>query len=109
MSRCKCPPRKRHRLTIERATEAQNASGQVVKTWSTLKTIAANVVPLSGLEAVTGLQTEARVSHRVYINYDPDLTTKDRFDFEGRTLEIISALDVDERRREMVCLVTEVK
>jgi SPP1 family predicted phage head-tail adaptor len=109
MTRHKCTPRKRHRITIERSTETINASGQVSKTWAPIHTrVAANVVPMSGAETVTGLQTEARVSHRVFLNYIAGITTADRIKFDDRTLEILSALDVNEDRREILAVCLEV-
>lgn len=97
----------RHRVKIQQATETQTASGKVSRAWTDCGTVWAAVEPLTGREAVQAQQINPLLSHTVRIRYWDGLTTKYRFVFSGRTLNIGGIIDPDERHREMRCLCTE--
>lgn len=97
----------RHRITIQRATETQDAFGAVVQTWSTFATLWAGVEALSGREFFAAQQVNAQVSHRIRIRYLSGVTPKMRVVFGSRTFNIEVVMD-DGRRRELQLLVSEV-
>jgi SPP1 family predicted phage head-tail adaptor len=92
---------KRHRLTIERRSTAENDFGQPSDAWSTVATIWGRVRALSGRELATAAEIRPETSLRVEIRYRSDLTPEDRFDFNGRKLRILGLWDPEERRREL--------
>ncbi len=99
----------RHRVTIQTATETTDAYGQPVQTWGTTGVRFARVEPMEGREQFHGQGVRTDVTHRVTMRKDPALTIrgKQRLLFEGRTLNVEWAKDLDERGRELVIYATE--
>lgn len=105
----------RHRLRIEEITQV-NTAGVPSDDWSEVATVRGSVEDLTGRELMEAQAVNARVSTRVRIRYRAGLTPKHRFlmlttddnstTVEGRTLNIVSVLDVDGRRRmlEVMCM-----
>jgi len=87
----------RHRVTIQRATETQSDSGEVSRTWSTLATVWADIKPTSGAEAFRSGKIRADVGFLVTIRGGVAAAPSDRISLSGRTLEIVSVADEDER------------
>ena len=99
--------RLRHRLTIQRATEVKNSSGEIIQTWATIATRWGAVEPLTGREQWLAQQANAIATHRVTIRYYSGLTEKDRFLYGTRVLNI-DTIDVpDEIQEHMECMVVE--
>ena len=63
--------RLRHTVEIQRATEAADATGQMIKTWSTIATRKAEIIPLSGDEYMDAQQIQS-------MRYYDGLTSVDR-------------------------------
>jgi len=91
----------RHRITLQTFTTAPDSYGEPIKTWSDLATVWAAVEPLTGREYFQAQQTHAEVTYRVRIRYRADVVPTMRIAHAGKTLEILAAIDVGERRREM--------
>lgn len=66
------------------------------------------VLALTGDELVAARQVHARTTHRIITRWMPDVTPDMRVEWEGRRLEIVSALDPDGRRKELHLLAVEV-
>ena len=100
---------KPHRVAIQRATEAQGATGEITKTWATLATVWAAVEPLSGREFFQAQQVQAEVSHKVTMRHYTGVTIspKDRLTFGSRTFRIEAVLNLEERNIETVILCRE--
>lgn len=67
----------RHRVAIQRASETRDAHGSVKRTWTTVDTVWAEVVPMKGMED-DGEVPENTEQYRIRIRHYPGLTTQDR-------------------------------
>lgn len=98
----------RHRVTIERISEAQDASGHEVQTSEEVGTVWASVTAVSGTESRRGIQVEAGVTTLVEMRYRDDVTSQMRLIHNGRTLNIERATDPEGRKIRLVCQCKEV-
>ena len=98
------PGELRERVTVQVASGTTNALGETVLAWSDSSAVWASVEGVSAREALLAGQQEATVSHRVRLRYMPGLTQQMRFAWRGRTLDIISLLEHNNRsEHEAVC------
>ena len=97
----------RHRLTLQSKTVTRNAYGEEVITWTNEKTVWGSIEPLSGREYFQAQQVQSKVTHKVSIRYYTGLRTDWRILFGSRIFDIVSALNIEERNREMVLYCTE--
>ena len=94
----------RERLTVQVASGATNALGETVLTWANSSSVWASVEGVSVREALVAGQQEVSITHRVRIRYLPGLTQSHRFSWRGRTLEIVSLLERNNRaEHEAIC------
>ena len=99
----------RHRIELHRNVPKRDATGQEIETWAKYATVWAEVLPLNGKELLNAQQISAEVTHRVNIRfYSEDIKPEHRVIHKGRTLEIVAALDMAERRRSMQLMCKEV-
>jgi SPP1 family predicted phage head-tail adaptor len=98
------PGKMRERVVVQIATGATNALGETVLSWSDSSAVWASVEGVSAREALTYNQQEVTVTHRVRMRYLPGLSQQMRFAWRGRTLEIVSLLEHNNRsEHECVC------
>lgn len=94
----------RERVTVQQASESRNALGETVLSWSTFAARWASVEGVSSREALTLGQNEITITHKVQMRYLSGLTQRMRLQWRGRTLEIVSLLEHDNRsRHEAIC------
>ncbi len=94
----------RERVTVQQATESRNGIGETVLSWDTFATVWASVEGVSAREALTAGQNEVSITHKVQMRYLTGLTQRMRLQWRGRTLEIVSLLEHDNRsRHELIC------
>lgn len=96
----------RHRITIERFTEATTGDyGKSKGAWAPWQTVRARVEQLAGFEASVAHSVNAEATVKVTIRHLPGLTTKDRINFGGRRLSIQVINDVEFRgvKNELLC------
>lgn len=93
--------------TVQTPTERTNSIGEPELVWSTFATRWIAILPLSGSEAIDAMANEASVTHRVRMRYTEGLKPKMRLQAEGRTFEIMSAVERG-RRVEHELMVSEV-
>ncbi len=88
-----------------RQTQPDGMGGQDLD-WVDLFSTKGDVRPLSGREALTGMQREASVSHRIFIRYRDGLLPSDRILMRGKPMQIIAIINVEMRNRwfELQCL-----
>lgn len=88
-----------------RQTQSDGMGGQDLD-WVDLFSTNGDVRPLSGREALTGMQREASVSHRIFIRYRDGLLPSDRIVMRGNPMQIIAIINVEMRNRwlELQCL-----
>jgi SPP1 family predicted phage head-tail adaptor len=91
-------------VTIQQASEARNAMGEVVQSWVTFAERWASVDGLSSREFLLQGQQQTEASHRVRLRYLTGLTQQMRLQWRGRTLEIVSLLEHGNRtEHELLC------
>lgn len=96
--------RLRERVTVQQASESRNALGETVLAWSTYAERWASVEGVSAREALTLGQNEITITHKVQMRYLNGLTQRMRLQWRGRTLEIVSLLEHENRsRHELIC------
>ena len=96
----------RTRVRIERQTEAQDAAGQLVNTWTTFATVWADVRNMRGVEVIkSGMQVSALKSS-IRIRYIEGVTPDMRIMYGDRAYQIVS-VSPDDAGREYVDLVCE--
>ena len=90
--------RLRQLVTIQSCTEAQDVYGQVLKSWSTVNTVRAEVRPIEGTEVQDSGMYKGREVYQFIIRWT-DLDSKNRLVYSGDNYEIISIMDRMERGR----------
>lgn len=85
------------RITIERETETVKPSGSVVKTWTPVATVRAEVLQQTASEFFTGFG-EAETGTVIFrVRYRPGITTADRVTYEGTAYGIKEIKDIGRR------------
>ncbi|NJC33864.1 SPP1 family predicted phage head-tail adaptor [Sphingomonas jejuensis] len=106
MARALTPGDYRHRVTIERQGETPNGRGGRTVSWAPIAraaTVWAQVLALTGDEALRNLAVAARQSWRVTIRWRDDVLPTDRLVW-GEQLLDIKALAPTPDRRELVLI-----
>lgn len=94
----------RERVTIQQAAEARNALGETTLSWATFAERRASVEGVTAREALGAGQLEVSITHRVRLRYVTGLTQQMRLIWRGRTLEIVSLLEHNNRSEyELIC------
>ena len=94
----------RERVTVQQASEVRNTLGETVLSWSTFAERWASVEGVSARESLAFGQQQIDVTHRVRLRYLAGLTQNMRIQWRGRTLEIISLLEHNNRsEHELLC------
>lgn len=96
--------RLRERLTIQAPSAVRKALGETVLTWQTEAVVWGEVESLSAQEIVQAMQNQLQVTHRVTIRYYAGLTSEMRLVWRGKTLEILSVLERENRAiHDLIC------
>lgn len=100
----------RHPVIIEEETTVADDAlvGEVQPAWTSFSSWRCAIEPLRGQELVVLTQRYGTVSHRLRGRYVPGLVPAMRITLGSRVFRIEAVLDVDERRRELEVLATEV-
>lgn len=89
----------RHSIKVQRQSYVSDGAGGGVNTWTDYATIKAFIKPISGNERLFSQRLEANVTHRIFIRYRGDLTTKDRLNFNGRLMQIRALVNLEEANK----------
>lgn len=99
------------KIEIHRAYVDRNARGEDVTRWRTAAQVWARVTQLSGDERVAAMQVHAEAKWEVELRWRSDLRTTDRIVYKTlhatHTLEIVSVVDPDERKRRLILTCSE--
>jgi SPP1 family predicted phage head-tail adaptor len=99
----------RDRITIQRLGRASDGQGGGNLTPATIvANEPAQVLPVSGREALQASAVTAVMSSVVRLRYRSDVSVKHRVIFGARTLQVESVQDPDGRRRELQLFCSEV-
>jgi SPP1 family predicted phage head-tail adaptor len=97
----------RHRIVLEQPVRSKNTMGEQIDTFTAVTTVWAAVEPLTGSWLFQAQQADSKVSGRVRIRYREDIKPFWRILFDGRYLSIISILNPDERKKELIIMYSE--
>jgi SPP1 family predicted phage head-tail adaptor len=98
------PGKLRERVTIQQATERRNSLGETTLEWATFADRWASVEGVTAREALGLGQLEVSITHRVRLRYVTGLTQQMRLQWRGRTLEVVSLLEHNNRsEHELIC------
>ncbi len=98
----------RQRVTLEAPVDAPDGAGGFTRTHATLASLWARIEPVEAHDDFIEQRQEQQTTHRVTIRWRSDVAQPMRFDFHGRKLLVLSAVDPDERRRFLVCRCEEI-
>src|SRR3954471_23824903 len=93
-------------ISIEQPTRTPDGFGETIVTWTTFAaSVRAKVEPIVGRELTQASQVQADHTDRVTIRYREGIKPDMRIRHRGRTLNIVSMSDVEERTRriEIIC------
>lgn len=85
------------RITIEEVTETQNSYGAASESWSTFKTVWAEVKPVKGKEFFLDEQVNARLDIIFRIRWLEGLNTKMRISYNEQHYNIDSIVELGRR------------
>lgn len=92
------------RISIESATESQDSTGQVVRTWATLagpSLLPARVESVGGGESIRGRQVMGETRMLFTLRFRADVRATHRVVYEGRRYPILRAADPYGDKREL--------
>lgn len=93
----------RHRVTIERQSTVQDDLGELIDTWTEVRTVWARVRPLSTTEFYAQSGEHSQISHEITVRAENlTVTAADRLQYDGRTFDIRGVYDMNERGRFIV-------
>lgn len=96
----------RHRVTLQRFQQGQDAYGGPVETWEDVATVWASLEAMNGREFFASKQAQSEVTQRIRIRYRADVTADMRVVHGGRVFGIVAPLP-DNRGRELVLMCRE--
>lgn len=91
------PGNYRNKILIESATQAADASGALVDTYSTFATWWAKIIPVNGVETVSEGKVNSIVSVKMRGRYISGITTTMRAKFGTRIYSIVSVINLNEQ------------
>lgn len=100
--------RLRHYITIQQPTEAEDANGEIIQTWSTFANVWAEILPLAGKEYWASKQVTAEATGKIRLRYIANITAKMRALFGNRILDFVGPpINIEKRNIEIVIYFSE--
>jgi len=103
------PGKYRHKIIFLKNNGGKDEYGEPADDWQPFITAWAAVDPLLGNEFLTALTTAAKVEVKFNSRYISGVTNDMRIQYGSKTYEILSAINVKELNRELLCYCKEVK
>ena len=97
------------RFTLEVPIETPDGFGGVLRSYQAGPRLWGAMELVSAAERVRGGRPDEVVTHRVTLPFRPDVDERSRLTLGLRRFRVRSAADPDGRRREIVCLVEELR
>lgn len=101
------PAKMKHRLTLQSVSRVTDSQGGYTEEWDDEATLWASIAPLKGYERFQAHQMQTPVTHKIIIRYRSDVTTKHRFLYGERILQIKQCLNKDEANNFLEILALE--
>ncbi len=100
------------RIKVQRPSTVKDSLGAPCRTWLDVATVWADIQPLSGKEAVNANRISAELTHQITVRFqpvfdNPQQVAQMRVLYKSRIFNIHSALNEDERRTQIILLVSE--
>lgn len=92
----------RHKVIVQKLSQAQNEFGEVEQAWVDVVTVRASINALSERDFIAGLSEQAEATHKVTIRYNKLVDRTMRVQFGGRLFSILHIRDPWEKHHEMV-------
>lgn len=99
--------RLRHRLTFMSPIQVPDGMGAVTESHATAAVVWGSLEPLRGKEYFESQAINSEITGRVVIRYLGVINPVMIITFAGRTFEIISIINVEEKNRELQIMVKE--
>ncbi|HJV73166.1 MAG TPA: phage head closure protein [Noviherbaspirillum sp.] len=104
--------KRRHLIEVQERSTETDAFGESLTTWATLFSTQAGISPLSGRELFAAQAINVEITHQIEVLYRPEWANPKRAAayrilFRGRIFDIKSAINVDERNREVQIFTSE--
>jgi SPP1 family predicted phage head-tail adaptor len=99
----------RHRVAIKKRDSGVDRLGQRDGEWRTVRTVWASVNPQAGQESERGRALLAQGNMQVVMRYNADVDEQCRLEFKGRTFNIGSVDNLDERNIQLTLTCSEAK
>lgn len=96
----------RHKIIIRRVIEEDNGKGGYTSEWITVASPRAEVIGLTGREAVMDQVLQSVTIYRIRIRWRGDVQAADQVRHGSVNLNITSADDPDGKRRQLVIIAT---
>ena len=97
----------RNKIDIERETTAVDNTGGYSSGWSVVLSVYAAIQPVNGFEKLHSMQLKTNVSHKMYLRYTNNITTKDRIIYDNREFQIRAVINVEERSKWLEIIANE--
>ena len=100
----------KHKITIQSATETQDAYGEPVQTWATYAIRDAEIIPTAGNEYFVSQQVYSSQPVQFRLRYDNtvrQITPKMRISFDSKVFDIESVINFREMNRDIDLMCVE--
>lgn len=97
----------RHRVTLQRRATGTDAAGGVLNSWEDVATRWASMDRAAGSEVWSSAQRSGRVPAVFRLRYLGNVVPAMRLLFDGRIYNILSAVDLEGRKAELVITAEE--
>ena len=100
---------RRRRFVLELPLESPDGFGGVIRTYAAGPQLWGAIEMIRGDEQIRARRPGQAITHRVRLRYRDGVTATHRLSCGPRRFHIRAAADPDGRRRELVCLVEEIR
>lgn len=92
----------RHRVRLEDAVDTRDSGGGLTRVWQLLDVVPASIESEESGEPVEAGSPSSKVRHLVRIRYRTGVTPAMRAVFRDRSFRILSIVDPDQRKKELL-------
>lgn len=97
----------KHRITIKGYEEYRNEVGETTRKWVDFKTVWCAIKTMKGTEYPQAVATLTENTYRFIIRYTEGILPSMKVEYQGRTFDIVSALNDDELKKTITIIARE--